>query len=55
MGQMLHSGAMQKGLSTGWMGCFEHPVCVLGVGNQVIVPFDLKVARDTFKSRRPRE
>lgn len=37
------------------MSCLEHPVGVIGIRNQVIVPFDLKVARDTFKSRRPGE
>ena len=46
---------MQKGSSTGWMSCLKHPVGVLRIRNQVIVPFDLKVAGDTLKSRRPRE
>ena len=29
---------------TGWMGGFEDPVCVFGVGYYLVMPFDLEMA-----------
>lgn len=40
---------------TGWMCGFENPVCVLGVCYDLVVPFDLEMARGLFEQGRAGE
>ena len=45
----------EEGLLTRWMGSFEDPVCVFGVGYYLVMPFDLEMAGGFLEERRAGE
>ncbi len=44
-----------RGVLTGWVVRFQNPVCVFGVGDEEVVPFDLQVARCSLEEGWARE